>query len=467
MKYYLPILLVFCAVFTAKATHIKGGLIEYRQVSGRTFEFKVIGYRDISGILFQNGTFDFGDGNVFGGEDGDVIPWVRESPQNGVEKWQFVVSYTYTNPGNYTVSYTEENRNENVQNINGSINTAFHIESLLTIDPLFGQNSSPNFRLPDFSGIIGQTYLTSFSVEDPDGDSLSYRFTTPLQGRGEEVAGYQGLDAPSLYEGNPGKLDLSATTGNLIWQINSLAGIPVSESRDYTVTVKVTQWRSNVIIGENTIDYQVEVWNLSPDAFTPIDVTFPESRCLDENDTEIMDEIVISNPSQLELNVSFEGNDDSFLVNNLPVESWNNQVADSLINSENLVIQVRNDRENSNMEVGFSSLRMNVEVSISGEQFNLDLTQSQALLYGEDCDFEALSVREIMDPIVTFSSESIILSPESTFKKAIITDLSGQLILEFEVTRTRTIKHNCEKNTVYLLTLVSDQEISTTKFLIK
>ena len=109
----LFICLILLSITTKSiATHIRAGEIIARQVSGTEFVFTFVGYRDVQGILFQNGTFDFGDGTTFGGEGGDQIPWVRFAPENGVERWEFTLSKTYSAAANYLVSYTEENRNE-------------------------------------------------------------------------------------------------------------------------------------------------------------------------------------------------------------------------------------------------------------------------------------------------------------------------------------------------------------------
>ena len=462
----LFVLLAFLLFSKVHATHIKGGHIEYRQIGERAFVFTIVGYRDEQGILFSNGIFDFGDGNTYG-DDEEIIPWKRLELENGVEQWEFTVTHTYASMGKYVVGYTEENRTEDVRNIAGSVNTAFHVEAVLTIDPLFGPNSSPSFSLPDFSGVVGQRYLTTFTTKDPDGDSLSYRLTTPLQSKGVKVGGYLNLNDPLLYDGTPGQLKLSTTTGNLLWETDNLSNIPNFQSREFNITVKVTQWRNNIIVGQNTIDYQVEIWNLNSTTFNTVGIEFPDSRCYDEKDTELVDEIVFTNPSQTELRITFEGSDDSFLVNDKTPEGWNEEMSDSLITAEKFVIETRSDRTNEALGAGISSLRMNVISSHSGDWFTFDVTQSQTLLYGTSCDFDALSIDQVDNPILKIGQEGITLSSTSTYSKIIVSDLSGKAILERDLTKTKTINYNFERNTVYLLTLVSDQDMMTTKFLIK
>ena len=60
MRYlrYLLISVFSLAVIVAEATHIRAGEVVAKRVSGLTYQFTFIGYRDADGVPFGNGTFD-------------------------------------------------------------------------------------------------------------------------------------------------------------------------------------------------------------------------------------------------------------------------------------------------------------------------------------------------------------------------------------------------------------------------
>ena len=203
MRYSRPLtsIVLLLIGFQSLGTHIRAGEIVARQVSGNEYIFTFIGYRDVEGILFQNGIFDFGDGTIFGGENSnEAIPWVRFDPEDGIERWEFTLPHTYPAAANYIVSYTEENRNEDIQNISGSVNTAFYVETPIIIDVLF-PNSSPFFTVPPIDqGVVGAIFEHNPGAFDPNDDSLSYSLVTPQQANNLDVGGYLRLNDASFYD---------------------------------------------------------------------------------------------------------------------------------------------------------------------------------------------------------------------------------------------------------------------------
>ena len=276
--------------FKSVATHIRAGEIIARQVSGSEYIFTFIGYRDVEGILFQNGVFDFGDGTIFGGEGGEIIPWVRFDPVNGVERWEFTLSHTYPAAANYIVSYTEENRNEDIQNISGSVNTAFHVETLIIIDALF-PNSSPFFTVPPIDqGVVGAIFEHNPGAFDPDDDSLSYSLVTPQQASGLDVGGYLQLNDASFYDdfgtgsstgsGTP-EIFIDPATGTLTWDAPGGATIPDREKREWNVAIRVQEWRKAgdqfIPLGYVVRDMQIIIWDFENE---PPELEIPEDTCV-------------------------------------------------------------------------------------------------------------------------------------------------------------------------------------------
>jgi len=281
--------------FQTLATHIRAGEIVARQVSGNEFVFTFIGYRDVEGILFQNGLFDFGDGTQYGGDGGERIPWERFDPEDGVERWEFTLPKTYLASANYLVSYTEENRNEDIQNISASVLTPFHVETLVIVDALF-PNSSPFFTVPPIDqGVVGSVFEHNPGAFDPDNDSLSYSLVTPQQGSGSDVGGYLQLNDASFYDdfsagnstgtGTP-TLSIDPVTGTLTWDSPGGATLSDLQCKEWNVAIRVQEWRrigdDYLPLGYIVRDMQIIICDYEND---PPDIQVPEDTCVVAGET--------------------------------------------------------------------------------------------------------------------------------------------------------------------------------------
>lgn len=277
--------------FISKATHIRAGEVIAKRISGLTYQFTFIGYRDVEGVPFGQGVFDFGDGDFYGDDPGETIPWgAIEDLGNGVEKWQFTITHTYAGGSNYLVSYKEDFRNANIQNMSGSVSTSFYVETLVVIDALI-VNSTPFFTVPPIDqGVVGAIFEHNPGAFDPDGDSLSYYFTTPKQDEGLNVNGYRSLIDPEFYtnfsEGNSTRdgqptLSIDPVTGTITWDAPGGATIPDKENREFNVAFVVEEWRrvrgELIRLGFVTRDMQIIIWNYEND---PPELEIPEDTCV-------------------------------------------------------------------------------------------------------------------------------------------------------------------------------------------
>ncbi|WP_420316062.1 gliding motility-associated C-terminal domain-containing protein [Ekhidna sp.] len=300
MRYsrYIFFFTLIVTALTSKATHIRAGEVIVKHVSGLTYEVTFIGYRDVEGVPFGQGILDFGVGQegLYGDDPGEDIPWGQiEDLGNGVEKWQFTLPFTYPGPGNYLVSYKEDFRNADIQNISGSISTTFYVETLVIIDPLL-INSTPFFTVPPIDqGVVGGIFEHNPGAFDPDGDSLSYFFTVPKQDRDLEVNGYVSLIDPSFYEnygeGNSTKddvptLTINPATGTLIWDAPGGATIPDQENREFNVAFVVEEWRrvngELIRLGFVTRDMQIIIWDYENE---PPELEIPDDTCVVAGET--------------------------------------------------------------------------------------------------------------------------------------------------------------------------------------
>ena len=294
MRFFLRLIfsiVVFCSSFFAYSTHIRAGEIIAVRVSTLTYRFTFVGYRDIEGVPFGQGLFNFGDGVFFGDEDDEKIPW--EDPVllgNGVEKWQFTISHTYAGSNSYLVSYEELARNGNIKNITGSDLVSFYVESLVLIDPLIS-NNTPYFTVPPIDhGVVGAIFEHNPGAYDPDGDSLSYYFTSSKQQRDLDVDGYRPLIHPSFYKnfstGNkdkngPPSLTINPANGEIIWNVPGESGIEPLEKGEFNIAFVVEEWREiggeMLRLGFVTRDMQIFIWNVKNE---PPELIIPDDTCV-------------------------------------------------------------------------------------------------------------------------------------------------------------------------------------------
>lgn len=271
------------------ATHIRAIEITARRISATslTFQFTVTGYRDSGepeNAFFSDteGIFRFGDGTPPAAN----VAWTFvENVAEDTEKWQFTLTHTYQGSGAYKVSYREPNRNEGILNMSNSVGTQYFTESLIIIDPLVGVNSTPILTVPPIDlAASGLIFIHNPGAFDRDGDSLSYRFSIPLQDNDVNVSGYKNLTDPSFYDGDystanqnrdgPPTLTLDAGVGDLIWDAPGEPG-------EYNVSFVVEEWRKingqYFRLGYVTRDMQIVVEATDNE---PPEISPPDELCV-------------------------------------------------------------------------------------------------------------------------------------------------------------------------------------------
>jgi gliding motility-associated-like protein len=285
---FTVLVLLLLTTLVSYATHIRAIEITAKRISSAnlTFKFTVTGYRDVNGVNFSNGRFSFGDGTFFPAQAGDNIPWQSAGfVGNDTEKVIFTITHTYSGAGAYKVSYQESFRNDGIVNMSNSVGTDYFSETLVIIDPLVGINNTPILTIPPIDiAACGLVFIHNPGAFDEDGDSLSYRFSVPLQAKNLQVTGYRSLINPAFYPdgfntGNeagdgPPTLTLDPVTGDLIWDAPGEPG-------EYNVAFIVEEWRKiNGIyfrLGYVTRDMQILVECTDNN---PPEVTIPEDLCV-------------------------------------------------------------------------------------------------------------------------------------------------------------------------------------------
>ncbi|UZR94537.1 gliding motility-associated C-terminal domain-containing protein [Chondrinema litorale] len=249
------------------ATHIRAGDLTAVRISSTslTYRFTVFLYRDNGGVPPQPGTFEFGYSSAEAVMVEPIslgfIDGVVDNQGDATEILMYQVEHTFPSPGGYKVSYYEQNRNPSVSNMFNSGNTAFYIESVFSINPAYGLNSSPVLLIaPVDLAAVGQKFIHNPGAYDADGDSLSYRLTVCKQGKDEdgnpiEVVQYSYPDEYS-YETEDGQtpptFSINPINGDLIWDAPGEVG-------EYNVAFYVDEWRNGQQIGAVNRDMQIIV----------------------------------------------------------------------------------------------------------------------------------------------------------------------------------------------------------------
>jgi len=304
----ISILVSFLLIADLQASHIRAGEIIARRIDNFTFtyEFIFIGYRDNdTGVRFGNGTFDFGDGDFLSGPNSFIISETQISAN--IFRAEFRLVHTFQAPNSYVVSYQEDWRNEGISNMINSGTTSFYVETLIVIDPFFGINNTPILTVPPIDeGSPGVIFIHNAGAFDPDGDSLSYSFTSTKQSKNQDVNGYQVLNSSAFYtsfftaseSGGPATLTLDSKTGDLIWDTPGdryrLTGNQcpngVDECSEYNIAFRIEEWRKlNGVyysLGYVSRDMQIIIYegdNDKPELVVPEDICVVAGEIIQEN----------------------------------------------------------------------------------------------------------------------------------------------------------------------------------------
>ncbi len=289
-KIAIGLLLLFVSI-QAYATHIVGGELEMRFISGTTYRFNMIMYFDAI-----NGRPDAIDPtatiNIFQKSNNAfiqrlVLPRIADEAVNYSNPACAVgslrtrrISYsitlslnpnTFSHPSGYYMSWERCCRNDVIGNITnpGGAGQVFYAEF-----PAIQQggrpfiNSTPQIFPPlsDYA-CINQPFYFNFGGTDFDGDELRYSLVTPLNGNSSTAepnpstafpAPYSlvnyapGFSLPNIIMGNP-SLQINPQTGQLI--------ITPTRIGLFVFAVRCEEFRNGVKIGEVRRDFQLSVLN--------------------------------------------------------------------------------------------------------------------------------------------------------------------------------------------------------------
>lgn len=250
-KFLFATILLLGVSVSSFATHLRAGEITVERVSCNSLTFRititVFTNTKNTSVLFggEDDWLDFGDGSR-----PILVPETQNTPRpdlgEGIATASFVIEYTYPGYGEYTISYSEPNRNEGVVNMDISVNTRFYLETKIIVDPFYGCNNTPKLLVPPIDrACTGVAWFHNPGAYDPDGDSISYELVIPFRAKDQTVINYRDPSNQGFYtnyevgnEAATGRptFSINPRDGTLTWDAPGLAG-------EYNVAFIVKEWR--------------------------------------------------------------------------------------------------------------------------------------------------------------------------------------------------------------------------------
>ena len=250
--------LIYSQVF---ATHNRAGEITYTQIGASPFtlEFTLTTYTNVGPQIQADRcqlTLFFGDGDScvanrvngpsgtcpFPANMGEII-LNPTGGQGGIKKNIYKCVHTYAGGGVFTVSMTDENRNDGINNIPGSVNVPFYVETVITLSPFLGANSGAILYNPPIdNACVCKRFVHNPNAIDPDNDSLSYALGICKGANGNNIVGYS----------IPTGITLDPISGDFVWECPTPQG-------EFNFVILIISWRNGLAIDSITRDMQILV----------------------------------------------------------------------------------------------------------------------------------------------------------------------------------------------------------------
>ncbi len=234
------------------ATHNRAGEITYRQIGPLTIEMTIITYTKASSVAADRDSLD-----VFWGDG--IRQFVRRDntktkfEPNDIRVNHYIAKHTYPGAATYTISFLDPNRVGGILNVNypNSIDIPFYLSTTFTLlDQQFqGFNNSAILLQPPIDiGCVNKLFIHNPNAYDPDGDSLAFELTAPLQALNTPVPGYKLPDEIGTSNGNT--LTINPITGEVRWNSPKLQG-------EYNIAIRIKEYRNGKLINVILRDMQI------------------------------------------------------------------------------------------------------------------------------------------------------------------------------------------------------------------
>lgn len=244
----LGMLMLFCT--PGKSTHLMGGEIVAQQINGFQYQILMTVYRDTAGIPMQT-TAQFYITDSAGSNvttlttpydsvlSGNTLPMYPY----GVEVYFFIDTVTFSNSGTYTIGWSNCCRNGAIQNISTPLSQSMFLQTEVTVFDTTS-NSTPWFLVPASIFLPANTPWQYNPLPfDPDGDSLYWSLSQPLNALNTACPGYT---LPPGTVSNP--MTINPITGTITWTATMVG--------NFVTSVLVEEYRDGHKIGEIRRDMQ-------------------------------------------------------------------------------------------------------------------------------------------------------------------------------------------------------------------
>lgn len=285
MRKLLTTCLLILAVSIASANHIVGGEIEFVYLNDGQYRINLIQYFDeaqdanpgpeasILIYIFRNGDNRLMSTHTLLLTEQEDVPYTNiECAIDELQTSRVLFSadieldpLAYSSPGGYYIQWERCCRNGAIDNINNPLGTGMNY--ILEIPPLMKnglvfKNSSPVLFKPlsDYA-CIDQLYYVEFTGTDPDGDSLVYSLSTPLNSSAQIAVP---VAQPKPHFGvifRPGFSESNMVPGSPPLRISDSGLLTVNPSQTglFVFGIKVEEFRDGEKIGEVRRDFQMLV----------------------------------------------------------------------------------------------------------------------------------------------------------------------------------------------------------------
>ncbi len=276
--------LLFCFLFAPRlrASHIVGGVLNYKNIGNNTYEISLTIFRDCfgnPGATFDNpahiGIFD--SNNTFiDSLQVSLPPFDTLAPSINSPCFSPPASICYQRAqyfgtkvlppiaGGYQLAYQRCCRNNTIQNITtpGQVGATYY--ATIPSNTLTSVNSNPVFtNLPPLFLCLNYPYTFDHSATDFEGDSLVYSLFTPLDGASTATPVPIPTFAPPYFPLSfAPPYNLANVMGGVPLSINPQTGsltVTPNTQGQFVVGVQVSEYRNGIFLGATKRDVQFNV----------------------------------------------------------------------------------------------------------------------------------------------------------------------------------------------------------------
>ncbi|MES2781120.1 MAG: T9SS type A sorting domain-containing protein [Bacteroidota bacterium] len=248
MKNLIIILAICLFHFSTFASHLYGGYITTKKLSGRQYEISVTILGDPHGAASQTSIkLSFGDG------DSQTV--ARLSLANLEDNFRsniYKTIHEYQSDGVFIITYSDPNLVDNIVNVNGgqSSNSSLVIESMIRVSPTLLSLENPRPLAYTFPSVaFGKSLTYNPTFIDAEGDNIVYELLSSTN-----LLNYQ----------LPAAMTMNQHSGMVTWNNINFQGL-------YLIQYKVSSYESNGILNAYTIVTQmIRVVDLVIDFPTPV-----------------------------------------------------------------------------------------------------------------------------------------------------------------------------------------------------